>query len=317
MINKIEGQKFQRLDTNLEDKLREDQVVEQLGKASIWDIFKVLEDRGIARGEIEKYFSQQHKIFNNKIIQPVDYYAQPGMLPDYGSYCTLSGYRPPPSNAKAAKIDSTDGALIRNGLAQAFGKAATIGSPKAAEDDPPDDDPPIDPENPEDKDIVNPGDEETKNRVDAEIEGLVDQTMYEYEALMRDISTDILDQQMLGDVELKTKEIEDEIKRLVSLARSGKIGIEFILVALAKYNMTKNGVKMAWLGKKAYWINDQMSQITEQIYGSGSPMAFSDMSRMETAKSDIKELQFGLTGITNSIQMITQDMEKNSSAIQI
>ncbi|MBN2250700.1 MAG: hypothetical protein JW724_01320, partial [Candidatus Altiarchaeota archaeon] len=97
-----------------------------------------------------------------------------------------------------------------------------------------------------------------------ELEEMAQGTLDEWEGFMGDLWSQVLDAQMLKDYEARMGEIKQEVQRIITLAKEGKIGPEFVLIALAKVNVTKNGVLFSWLSKKAFGINEQMSRAAEE-----------------------------------------------------
>lgn len=91
------------------------------------------------------------------------------------------------------------------------------------------------------------------------------------------------------------------------MAKAGVIGPEFVLIALAKVNLAKNGVIFSWLSKKAFGINEMMSRASEELYemGAGDPSYFSTLQQVQ-AKT--REGSFQMNIITGDMQKVMQNI---------
>jgi hypothetical protein len=98
-----------------------------------------------------------------------------------------------------------------------------------------------------------------------ELQGMTEGTLGEWDQFMEDSWGQIFDAQMMQDYEQRMGEIKQEVQRIITLCKEGKLGPEFVLIALAKVNATKNGCLMTWMGKKAFHINESLGNIANDL----------------------------------------------------
>jgi ribosomal protein L17 len=124
----------------------------------------------------------------------------------------------------------------------------------------------------------------------------------EWQQFLDDSWGQIFDSQMMADMNQKMSEVKQEVQRLVTLAKEGKIGAEFVLIALAKVNATKNGCLITWLGKKAFHLNESLSKIANDLH-TMSPADPRYYGMMEVSREKTRDGSF-------QMQLVTQDMQK-------
>lgn len=136
----------------------------------------------------------------------------------------------------------------------------------------------------------------------AELSGMAEGTLAEWESFTQDMWMQIFDTQFVQDYQKKMGEVQQEAQRIIALAKSGQVDPEYVLIALAKVNVTKNGCLMTWLGKKAFMTNDTMNRVANDLAGV-SPSDPRYYAEMQSAQAKTRDGSF-------QMQMLLQDMQK-------
>lgn len=136
----------------------------------------------------------------------------------------------------------------------------------------------------------------------AELSGMAEGTLAEWESFTQDMWTQIFDTQFVQDYQKKMGEVQQEAQRIIALAKSGQVDPEYVLIALAKVNVTKNGLLMTWLGKKAFMTNDTMNRVANDLQGI-SPSDPRYYGELQSAQAKTRDGGF-------QMQMLLQDMQK-------
>lgn len=136
----------------------------------------------------------------------------------------------------------------------------------------------------------------------AELSGMAEGTLAEWESFTQEMWTQIYDTQFVQDYQKKMGEVQQEAQRIIALAKSGQVDPEYVLIALAKVNVTKNGCLMTWLGKKAFMTNDTMNRVANDLQGI-SPSDPRYYGELQSAQAKTRDGSF-------QMQMLLQDMQK-------
>lgn len=243
------------------------EMVEALRQGNIYEVMKKLPE-GVTIRDFENYMSEQWRTFRSQIIQ--DYQVK-----------TSESSVPEPSLEEFSMHDETstwspeEGGEFFKGMMASLGKAVT----KA----------------------------EGGDMSQEELMGMAEGTLDEWEGFMNDIWGQIFDAQMMADYQKRMGEVQQEVQRIITLAKEGKISPEFVLIALAKVNVTKNGVLMTWLGKKAFMTNDNMNRIANDL----SMTPTSDpgyTSQLYDTQAKTRDGAFQLQLLVADMQKVMQDV---------
>jgi methyl-accepting chemotaxis protein len=141
-----------------------------------------------------------------------------------------------------------------------------------------------------------------------ELMEMVPETLAEWDQFMEDAWGQIFDAQMVSDYRSRMAEIKRDVQRIITLAKQGVIGPEFVLIALAKVNLTKNGVLMTWLGKKAFHLNESLNRVANDLYetSSADPFAFQGELILSREKTRDQTMQMQL--LMGDMQKVMQDV---------
>ena len=312
-IDKVRGQ---RLDSNLEAKVQQDQqLVDQIKKGGIWDIYKSLASRGISHNDIEKFFTKQHALYVSQIIQPEQWYASHAEVESPANYCADTKYQFPQSHRLASRLDSNDCKDLtdsyervlerseRSSRSERTANSARDGSGakramvgKAA-----------------DTQQIGDGEGDTGTADGSQVEEpvvnvidtMITDTLNELDTLMEDINQTMLDNQVLTETQDRSAEIKRDIQRLIALAKSGNIDVSYVVIALAKFNMSKNGAIIANLGKKVLQLNDQMNRVNDSLEKGGSTL---DTATLQIAQGKTRDLSFQQQWVMSGFQKVVQDV---------
>jgi len=141
-----------------------------------------------------------------------------------------------------------------------------------------------------------------------ELVSMTEGTLGEWDQFLDDTWGTIFDAQLSQEMQRKMGEVKAEVQRIITLAKEGKIGVEFVLIALAKVNATKNGVLMSGLGKKMYHINDNMNRMSEELFqmsASGDPNYY---AQLQMTQSETRDGSFQLNLLVQDMQKVMQDV---------
>jgi len=159
-----------------------------------------------------------------------------------------------------------------------------------------------------------PADEADEAAADAEqamsyeeLQDVARGTLSDWDAFLSDSWMQIMDAQMMSDYRTRMAEIKKEVDQLIMLAKQGKIGAEFVLIALAKVNSTKNGVLISGLGRKAFHANEAMNRVAEDL-NAMDPSDPSYFGEMQMAQSKTRDGSFQLNLIVQDMQKAMQDV---------
>lgn len=140
-----------------------------------------------------------------------------------------------------------------------------------------------------------------------ELVSMAQGSLGEWDQFLDDTWGTIFDAQLSQEMMRKMGEIKAEVQRIITLAKQGKIGVEFVLIALAKVNATKNGVLMSGLGKKIYKINQDMNDISAELH-SMSPADPEYFGTLQMSQSETREGSFQMNLLMQDMQKVMQDV---------
>jgi len=132
-------------------------------------------------------------------------------------------------------------------------------------------------------------------------------TLDEWENFMNNVWGQIFDAQMVADYQKRMGEIQKEVQRIIAMAKSGQVDPEYVLIALAKVNVTKNGCLMTWLGKKAFMTNETMNRIANDLRmtPASDPSYF---GKLQDVQSKTRDGAFQLQLLVTDMQKVMQDV---------
>lgn len=291
MVDKVRAKAIERHAVEIDENFRKAIQQIQEGKS----IHQVLADAKVPRAEMHKFFANQYAQWKVQIIQDSEAYSGQASIPeprmgDFPSQNPNNSFQPGDGEvllegllAKAMGI-KTEGVEGEEYLLEAF---EGLEEPEAV------------PEGP---------------MSEEEIEAMARETLGEWESFSSEMWNTILDAQLVKDYEAKMAEIQQEVQRIIQLAKEGKIGPEFVLIALAKVNVAKNGVIFSWLGKKSFAINEDMNRASEALQG----MDTSDpgyYAALEGMQADTREGSFSLNMITGDMQKVAQNVSNTLETV--
>lgn len=225
--------------------------------------------KGVSPADFEKFMNDQWRSWRGVILQENAPYHQMATVPDP----VLQNF---PVHNEGTALDSHELTEFTKGMTTAlYSKAAPTGKS-----------------------------EQGKQLGSQDLDNLAQGTLDDWDSFMNDMSTKILDMQMVQDYQQKMGEVQREVQRIIAMAKMGQIDPEFVLIALAKVNQTKNGVLMTWLGKKAFVTNENMNKISEELRKAPADQYF---SALQTAQAKTRDGSFQLQLLTMDIQKVAND----------
>ncbi len=247
------------------------ELAQALREANIWEVRAKLPSNVTIR-DFENFMGDQWKAWKSQIMQEYQVYETEGAV-------TEPSIRDFPVHSEGSSLSSGEGGEFLKGmmasLGRGAGKAATAEGEGAASLE--------------------------------ELSDMAEGTLGEWDAFTNDMWGQIFDAQMVQDYQQKMGEIQSEVQRIIAMAKAGQIDPEYVLIALAKVNVTKNGCLMTWLGKKAFMTNETMTRIADELKKTPT----SDptyTSRMYDVQSRTRDGAYQLQMLTMDMQKVMQDV---------
>ena len=242
---------------------------------NIYEIKAKLPVIGLTPRDFEDFMSNQWRAWKSQIVQDYQVYENEAAAPEP----RLQDF---PVHDNSAAMDSSTGKEFMDGMTKSLFKASKVGKADAAT-------------------------EETKPTSREDLAGMADGTLGEWENFTNEMWGQIFDAQMMQDYQKKMGEVQREAQRIIALAKQGAIDPEYVLIALAKVNVTKNGVLMTWIGKKAFMTNETMNQVANDLRGTSAsdPGYF---GQMQDAQSKTRDGSFQLQMLMSDMQKVMNDV---------
>lgn len=115
--------------------------------------------------------------------------------------------------------------------------------------------------------------------------------------------------QMRGDLELKNSELSNELRQMVELVRSGKADAVFLLIAIARVNLSRNGFLFTQFGKRLMKMNEQATAITNDLLA-GSTQSTDYYAQLQITSQKQKEIGTQQQFLVQDMQKLTQEIER-------
>lgn len=243
--------------------------------------------------DFQDYFGNQWQKYKGQLIQDEEVKAS------YASFRSVNQNDIPTQN-RAAILGKEGEQMLRQGMTDMMNQMASGGGKfkgakvQKLKDDGAADDATSNPD---------PDEPMTIEELRSTAEGTLD----DWENFMQDSWDQIMDAQMQADYTSRMAEIQKDVDRIIMLAKQGKIGPEFVLIALAKVNSTKNGVLISHLGRKAFHVNESINNVADDL-NNMDPSDPGYFSELQMAQSQTRDKTFNLNLITQDMQKAMQDV---------
>ena len=282
MVDRVRERPIEQQTFRIEEDFHK--VVEELRHGNIHE---VLAKAKIPKVELQKFFVNQWKQWQSQIVQNYETYAAQGIVPEP---VLAEFHLTNPQNI----LKQGESTMLLDGLMNTS-KAMTVKSTETETGGTEGDTAPTD----------QPAAEGPMSQ--SELQQTAEGTLDEWDVFMGDMWSQVLDAQMVKDYEARMSEIKQEVDRIIAMAKSGQIGPEFVLLALAKVNQAKNGVLFAWMGKKASGFNEQMNRASEELY-SMKPTDPNYTAALTRTQSVTRDSSYQLNIVTSDMQKVMQDV---------
>ncbi len=254
------------------------------------DIFKVFVNSKFKISDFQDFFADQWKMWKGNVIQ------------DEQIMASYSSFHEPninhfPIHSRSNILTSEERSELAAGFERQMTGGGKLSSSRVVKSG-------------ESREADVEGEEQKKQHGpmdNAELEEAARGAMSDWDSFLSDMWIDILDNQMITDYRSKMDEVEKEAQRIITLAKQGAIGAEFVLVALAKVNATKNGVLLSWVGKKAFGVNESINRVADDL-NKVDPSSSNYVGQLQYAQNRTRDKSFQLNLLTQDMQKITQDM---------
>lgn len=152
------------------------------------------------------------------------------------------------------------------------------------------------------------GESEAKDRApnQQELEEGYSEVMKDYETWADDWMNTVFDIQLQQQMEKKNEELKSEMQRVLALVRSGKADAVFILIALAKVNIEKNGLLFTQYGQKMTRMNQESTKVMNDLFSSGKS---NDPASLQVASVEQRNIATNQQFLMQDMQKITQHIE--------
>ncbi len=268
-------------------------VIEALKHGNIHEVFA--NETKFKIGDFTDFFSSQWKNFKSQIIQDTEIKAGE------------ASFHPPsidefPLHHKGADITPEEGELFTNAMmdfaTSGTGAGATSGGGKFKAQ------------------TVDGTADATSADASVDVETMAQGTLAEWDRFLDDTWGTIFDAQLTQEMQSKMGEVRSEVQRIINMVKSGQLSPEFALIALAKVNSTRNGVLMSGLGKKMYHINEEMSNMSQELYdmsASGDPNYY---AQVQLTQSETRDGSYQLNLLTSDMQKVMQDTSSTIESVK-
>ncbi len=244
-------------------------VADALRRGDIQGLHKLLTDYGLSIGDFEQFAASQHSKYINQVVQAEPLYEGYAMSPPP----QMESFPQFDMSSSLSQDDKKMAAEMIVGKAMsAAGKAATKGAVGKAGIKP---------------DMT-------------EIQGHVDDAMEDVD----NVNNIIMEAQFAQDLQNKSAELENQLQKILAMARSGQIeDPSIIILALAKVQVEKYGLVFTQLGKKVLNVNEQMNGAYETLKSDPS------LKQQYTMKPKIQEGTQTLARLTNEMNQVAQHIQ--------
>ncbi len=139
------------------------------------------------------------------------------------------------------------------------------------------------------------------------VEEMAQGTLDEWANFSDEMWGSIMDNQIMMESRDRLQEIEGELKRIIAMVKSGQIDPEYVLLALAKVNVTKNGVLFAGLGRKMAYTNTRMEQVAQDL--NMADATDSDFfGQVQLSQVETRDLSMQQQQMTMTMQKVMNDV---------
>ncbi|MBN1282309.1 MAG: hypothetical protein JXA24_00870 [Proteobacteria bacterium] len=273
----VSDKDFRLRDADMRSAMERQEIVEALRHGNIYEVFA--KSKTFKIGDFADFFSNQWKNFKSQIVQDAEIKSSEGAYHEPG----MNQFA---MHQKGASMTPEEGQLLSqemSGFLMGGGKFKAQGAGEFTSDLP------------------------DGTPLPDELAGMAEGTLSEWDQFMQDTWGTIFDQQMMSDYRSRMDEIKAEVQRIITLAKQGAIGPEFVLIALAKVNQTKNGCLMTWLGKKAFHVNETINTAARDL----RDMSVTDpqyYATLQMAQEKTRDGSFQLNLLTQDMQKVMQDV---------
>lgn len=261
------------------------EIIEALKHGNIHEVIRKLPSN-VSMREIEDYLASQSKTFQGSIVQGDEIFTHT-LLPepkpeDFKHIASVGTYTMTPQERQDFN-QSFDRHFSRG---HGGAKASTIAAIESAPND-----------------------------IFSTAQGALD----DWGSFYSKFSDQMFQTQMVTQQKKVHEEMKDKINEIISKVKQGLIEPEYIMLAITKSYMSENGIAFVMQGKKMMTINEEMNQISKDLYKKGGT-SMDTMKETELAQaklrdlgSNMQQLQFG---IQQSAQNISSQFEQASSLMK-
>jgi ribosomal protein L17 len=239
----------------------------------------------VSVADFERFMSDQWKTWKSQVVQDYQIYEGEGAVAE-----PVQRYNDFPMHSGGSALHPGEGEEFIKGMTASLNKSAykAVKAQEAAAADT----------------------EESAEKPASldELGTMGEDTLNEWQNFTDSMWDSIIDAQMMQDYEKRMGEIKQEVEKIISMAKSGQINPEFVLIALAKVNVTKNGVLMTWLGKKAALKNESMNRIADDLQKVPTSDFTAYSAAATEAQAKTRDGAFQLQLLTTDIQKVMQDV---------
>lgn len=278
----VEGIK-RGIESEIRPRLDNPEVLDALRRGNIDDVLKAL-PAGVTRQDIEEYLKYRWSVLDHGLLQNVQIKADAASVPAITKEDLLPF-------APEHQFTTEDRALLQQGLG--MGKAAAITTSASGGNG---------------AGVLGKGKATggASGGVPAEqLTGMVESHLKEFDEFMNQIQNKIFEVQLSQQLEAKHQELKQELARIIAMMREGTLDPEYVLIALAKVQISERGLLFTQYGQRMMHANEEQSRIAKEI-GLMGPEQFGGMEvkRHEIAKETMEIGQFA-----SMLQKISQDIE--------
>lgn len=271
----------------VEPKLKDPEIIEQLRHGNIYEILR----SHINAEDFNKFISYRGRLFENSILQNYSVYADSASVPppDFESHfaphdvaMTMTSDDRKFFKDEMASLQNFEPQVREGGKVRFQAKAMTLSPPGGGSPSGP----------------PGPG---------QDVASIAGEALGQWQDFFTSLQWKMIDAQMVEQMQSKASELNSEIQRIVSMVMSGQADPEYVLIAAAKSNMAQNGILFSREGKRIMFLNQQMDQISKQLYKM-DPNDQGYFKELQMAQSQTR-------GMSTQMQLEMMDLQKFSQNI--
>lgn len=266
------------------------EVLDALRKGNVHDVLKALPS-GVTKADVEEYLRHRWAVldqglFQNSQIKSDEFSVPPVTMEDI------------PAMAAENALTAEEQNLLKQGLGgfKAAKVSRSMKGGKFADD-----------AGAETKGPAPVSGAATGGVGEEQLGAMIESDLAELDSFMIDIQNKIFEAQLTQELESRRAELKKKLQEIMALFRAGLILPEFVLIALAKVQISERGLLVTQYGQRTMHTSQEQSRIAKDIDKLGSDPT--KWGKLEVMRQQMGEKTLHLQQFAQMMQKISQDIE--------